>query len=322
MKCDFTDVDMDLGLLADKTVAVIGYGIQGENQAKILRDNGVAVMVHNRADAYADNARRDGFDVHPIDEAVAGSDITMLLIPDGSQAQVYNEGVAPHIRPDSMLVTAHGYSITYGGLEPREDIDVCLLAPRYPGQVIRENYEAGKGTLAFFGVHQDATGKAKETGLALAKGVGLTELLEISLVDETHVDLWIENFLIPRLRGTIEACYAVAVENGIPPAIAALEAYQSNEILGLLTQGVTDGLYETFHGRTSPTCQFGVASGDPVVNAGVMELGREIYANIVSGDFAQRLVAEESAGYPVKNAFNERNLGSEFAATLKRLREE
>jgi ketol-acid reductoisomerase len=321
MKLSYSPEDMNLDHLKDQKVAVIGYGIQGRHQSQNLRDSGIEVLVHNRGDQYANKAREDGFIVYPIDQAVKESDIIMMLIPDGSQAKVYHEDVDPQIKDGSMLVTAHGYSITYGGLKPKPEIDVTLLAPRFPGQVIRENYLNGRGTLAFFDAYRDVTGTGKKRGLGLARAVGLTDLLQVGLEEETHADLFIENFLIPRLRGTIEACYNVLVKAGISKEVAALEAYQSGEILGLLVDGFEEGMYEAFHNKTSPTCQYAVSEGDKSVNAGAMQVGRAILEDIKSGGFARRLSEEESANYPQRNQFNQKNLDSGLSQILKELRE-
>ncbi len=321
MKTHFTEADFNLSHIQDQTVAVIGYGIQGRNQAQNLRDSGIDVLVHNRNDEFAKQAIDDGFRVYPIDQAVSKSDIILLLIPDGAQAKVYKEGIEPYIREGSMLVTAHGYSITFGGLKPKDGIDVTLLAPRFPGHIVRKNYLNGIGTLAFFDSYKDVTGSGEKRGLALAKGIGLTNLLHVGLEEETHADLFIENFLIPRLRGTIESCYNILTTNGISPEVAALEAYQSGEILGLLTDGINLGLYESFHSRTSPTCQFGVSEGHDKVNSNVMDDGQSIYEEIINGDFARKLAIEEKAGYPQKNKFNMQNLKSDFAQTLKNLKD-
>jgi ketol-acid reductoisomerase len=248
-----------------------------------------------------------------------------MLIADQAQKSVYENGLHENMKSGAMLVTAHGYSITFGGMEPRDDLDVTMLAPRFPGQVIRENYQNGKGTLAFFDSYKDITGTGKQRGLALAKSIGLTNLLQVGLEEETHADLFIENFLIPRLRGTIEACYNTLVGNGISKEVAALESYQSGEILGLLVDGIgeegIEGLYHSFHSRTSPTCQFGVSEGDPKVNANAMEVGGEIYNGIVNGEFSEKLAAEEEKGYPQKNAFNQKNLDSDLNKALEELRE-
>ena len=321
MKYSFSDKDMNLDHLKDQNVGIIGYGIQGSNQSKNLRDSGVNVLIYNRSDEYLQQAKNDGFKVLPLDDLAKESDIVMMLIADQAQKGVYENGLNQNMRPGSMLVTAHGYSIAFGGMKPRDDLDVTLLAPRFPGQVIRENYQNGEGTLAFFDSYRDVTGTSKQRGLALAKGIGLTKLLQVGLEEETHADLFIENFLIPRLRGTIESCYAVLRENGISPEVAALESYQSGEILDLLRDGIDQGLYESFHSRTSPTCQFGVSEGDSKVNEGAMEVGRAIYDQIITGEFARKLATEEEAGYPQKNTFNQKNLDSDLARTLKELRE-
>ena len=282
----------------------------------------MVLIIYNRNDDCLKTAKKDGFSVYPIDQAVKRADIIMMLIPDAAQANIYNEFIDPHIKDGTMLVIAHGYSITFGGLKINRNIDITLLAPRFPGQIIRQNYLQGLGTLAFFDSYQDVTNTGKLRGLALAQAIGLTKLLEVGLKEETYADLFIENFLIPRLRGTIEICYKLLVESGVSPEVAALESYQSGEILGLLEDGLRLGIYESFHSQTSPTCQFGVAYSHDKVNLGAEEIGDEIYREILSGNFTQKLVAEEAQNYPIKNGYNQKNLNSQFSKILKKLREE
>ena len=159
----FKDKDCDINLLKNETVAIFGYGIQGRAQALNLRDSGVNVLVYNRGDKYLNAASEDGFDILPPKEVVRKSSIILMLIPDQAQKDVFDQHIAPNIQSGTMLVVAHGYSIRFGGLQFPDHVDVILLAPRFPGDVLRDNYLKDKGTLAFFDVHQHAKKKVPNT---------------------------------------------------------------------------------------------------------------------------------------------------------------
>ncbi len=162
----FFDRDADLSLLANRTVGILGYGNQGQAQALNLRDSGVQVIIGNQEDAFAQQARRDGFVVYPIAEAAQRADILFLLVPDEFMPKVYQQQVAAYLRPQMVLNFASGYNITFGFINPPPDVDVTLLAPRMIGKGVRETYLRGSGFPSLIAVHQDASGHALETVLA------------------------------------------------------------------------------------------------------------------------------------------------------------
>jgi ketol-acid reductoisomerase len=320
----YLEESADLEYLKDQTVAVIGYGIQGRAQSRNLRDSGINVIVCNKSDRYYDRAIQDGFEVPPIEEAVKKASVIMMLIPDQAHQNIYDTYIAPNIQPGSMLVVAHGYSIRFGNVQCPDNIDVILLAPRFPGDVLRENYLNNRGTLAFLDVYQNATGKAKEKSLALAKAIGYMrrggKLLGVSLKEETEIDLFIEQYLIPSFLNIIETGFNVLIENGYTPEVALIELYTSGEIIGLLEEGIQTGMYQSFHNNTSPTCQYGVMESYNTIITNDIKIRAEAVLNeIRNGSFSKRLATEAEQGYPNLKKFNKSNNENDLIKTQKRI---
>src|SRR5690606_14633155 len=169
----YYDADADLAALKGEKVAVIGYGSQGHAHAQNLRDSGVEVIVANRSGSY--NYRQavaDGFEPVTAAEAAQQADVLMILVPDHLQAALYQEELAPHLRPGQALACAHGFAIHFNQVVPPPDVDVFMTAPKGPGHLVRRLYQEGKGVPALVAVHQDATGRAKARALADGKAIG------------------------------------------------------------------------------------------------------------------------------------------------------
>ena len=162
--------DASLQALQGKTVAVVGYGSQGHAQAQNLRDSGVRVVIGLRRGRSWEQAERDGFEVNTVDEAVKQADVIQLLMPDEVQARVYQDQVAPYLKPGSTLMFSHGFNIHFQQIQPPKDVDVVMVAPKGPGHLVRRVYEEGFGVPALIAVEQDSTGKAKELILARING--------------------------------------------------------------------------------------------------------------------------------------------------------
>ena len=315
--------DSDIQILNDEVVGIIGYGIQGKNQALNLRDNNINVIVSNKKDSYCDKAINDGFIVYDIEEFVEKSSIIMMLIPDQAQGDVFKK-IEPYLKDNTMLVVAHGYSIRFNKIIPPKNIDVIMLAPRFPGAVLRNNFLDNKGTLAYFDVFQDYTKNAQERGLALAHAIGFTKgdtgLLEVTLKEETEVDLFIEQFLIPSFLNTIQTGFDVLVENGYSPEISLMELYTSGEIIGLLEEGIKTGLYQSFLNNTSPTCQFGVKeSFNRIITEETKEKAQVILEEILNKKFSKKLDKDALKGYPELNEFNKKNIQNNLSKTQRKI---
>ncbi len=228
----YHDADADLAVLEGETLAVVGYGNQGRSQALNLRDSGVSVVVGNIRDASHGQAEADGFEVLPIAEACQRAEGVMLLIPDEVMPEVYARHVEPGLVPGNLLVFASGYTVAFGLIQPAADLDVALVAPRMIGVGVRDRYVSGEGFPSFVGVHQDATGRAQERMLAVAKGVGSTRAgcIDMSFHDEASLDLFTEQGFGPAFGRVMASAVELLVEAGYPPEAVLLELYLSGEL--------------------------------------------------------------------------------------------
>jgi ketol-acid reductoisomerase len=297
----YHDEDADLGALAGQTLAVVGYGNQGRSQALNLRDSGLTVIVGNVPDASADRAREDGFDLLGIAAAAKRAQVVLLLVPDEVMPAVYHEQVAPNLQPGTLVDFASGYNVAFGLIEPAQDLDVGMVAPRMIGPGVRDTYLRGPGFPSFVGVHQDATGTAKERVLALAKGLGSTRAgcLEMSLHDEASLDLFTEQGFGPAFGRMLMTAVDVLVEAGYPPEAVLLELYLSGE-LGYTFEKIREvGITQQmdFHSRTS---QYGsITRGIRYLDLGEPAAAkmRQVLDEIRSGAFAEEWSgAQSSAG--------------------------
>jgi ketol-acid reductoisomerase len=255
--------DGDLGLLRDRTVAVIGYGNQGRAQAIVLRDNGIRVIVGNIRDHYWDRAVKDGFEVYNIGDAVRRADIALLLLSDEIAPGVYRESIEPLInnRRGFILCFASGYNIAYGFIKPPQGVDVIMVAPRMIGWGILERHRQGRGYPVLIGVAQDSSGMALEYAKAIAKGIGAIGLpggvaVISSLEEEALLDLLSESTWSPMLIAAMEAYFDVVTENfGVSPEAAILELYASGELAEIGRAMAEIGFYEQLK-LQSRTSQF------------------------------------------------------------------
>lgn len=298
----YYDKDADLSNIAGKTVGIIGYGIQGRAQALNIRDSGITVLVANREDEYAAEARKDGFEIQQIGELVKKSDIILFLIPDQAQAEVYEKQIKDCIKSGSMLVFAHGFTLRYGTVKPSPEIDVGMLAPRMPGKQIREFYLNGGGVPAFIDIVQDKTGMALKRLLAVARAAGFTKagVLEVSYKVESDLDLFTEQYLVASIVKLIHSGFKILVDGyGYPPVAVLMELYASGELAEVLKMASKLGIGNVFQKNASPTCQFGIASNFDIVLGNELEKqAKRIIKQIEDGSFAKKLDEEGKAGYP------------------------
>ena len=278
------DRDTSLQPLAGKTVAVLGYGNQGRGQGLNLRDSGIRVVVGNRDDEYRDRARTDGFEVMEISEASARGDILLVLTTDESQPEIWHDQIAPGISAGNTLVWASGYNIGYDLIRPPADVDVLMVAPRMTGVMVRTLFEHGKGAIAQFAVHQDASGNGRQTALALCKGMGLTRggVFESSFREEAELDLFAEQVIWAGLTAWFVECFEMGVESGFSPELMVMELYASgeaSEILGHMgTQRVLspDGLSLHYESIRNPVASAGPHSRrDEEEGPGASEKGHQ-----------------------------------------------
>jgi len=290
--------DASLDPIKDKTIAVIGYGSQGEAQAKNLRDSGLKVIVGLRQGGKSwGKAREDGFEVYPIPEATKRGDIVLFLIPDVNQPEVYAEAIAPNLTEGKTLDFAHGFNIHFKQIIPPKNIDVIMVAPKSPGARVRETFLEGFGVPALIAVHQDFSGKAKETALAIAKGVGCTRagVIETTFKDETESDLIGEQtVLVGGLIELIKNGFEVLVESGYPPELAYFEACnEAKLIMDLIYRRGITGMLQA----VSDTAKYGgLTVGSKVIDSHVKENMRKVVENVKSGAFAKDWIEEHRSG--------------------------
>ncbi|UCG00276.1 MAG: NAD(P)-binding domain-containing protein [Candidatus Heimdallarchaeota archaeon] len=228
----YNEDDGDLTVLKGITVAICGYGNQGRSQALNIRDAGVNVIIGNRDDEYRVRAQKDGFPTFDISEAVKQADALFLLVPDEVQKDVFTKQVKPFLREHSVIIFAHGYNIAFGLIIPPSNIDVLLIAPRMIGIGVRECILNGEGYFSFIGVHQDASGKAKDKLLALSKAVGgLSKAgIEISFEQETILDLFTEQGFGPASSQIMMKPIELLVEAGYPEEAVLVELILSGNM--------------------------------------------------------------------------------------------
>ncbi len=296
----YRDEDTDLALIRGRRVAVIGYGNQGRAQALNLRDSGVAVAVGlPQGSPSRARAEADGFDVMTAAQASGKSDLVVMLAADELHSAIYSDDVAPNLAEGAALLFAHGLSIRFGLIEPRPDLDVLLVAPKGPGTALRSEYEQGRGLIALFAVHQDASGGAEATALsyAAAIGSGRAGILETSFAEECEADLFNEQAVlwgaIPEL---IHAGFETLVDAGFSPEIAYFECLTEVKLIAdLIYERGIAGMREAI----SNTAEFGALKGGTrIVTADTRTEMRRILREVKSGSFVRELIADAEAGYP------------------------
>ncbi len=300
----YYDVDVSLETLKDKTIAVIGYGSQGQAQAQNMKDSGLNVILGLRPEGSSWNrAKNDDFKVYPISEAAQKGDIVHLLIPDPAQPAVYRNHIVPYVKSRKTLGFAHGFNIHFKQIVPPSNIDVIMLAPKGPGHMVRTTYLNGFGVPALIAVHQDPSGQAKETALAMAKAVGCTRagVLETTFREETESDLIGEQtVLVGGLIELIKQGFEVLVEAGYQPELAYFEACnEAKLIMDLIYQG---GLTGMLRGVSDTAKYGGLTVGPKVIDNHVKENMRKAVELVQNGKFAKEWIKEGQEGFKTLNA--------------------
>lgn len=296
----YYDKDADLALLKGKNIAIIGYGSQGHAHALNLKDGGFDVVVGLYQGSKSwDKATADGLKVMTVDEAASAAHVIMILLPDQHQRHVYLESIRQGLTPGKTLMFAHGFNIHFHQVLPPKDVDVSMVAPKAPGHIMRRIYTEGSGVPALLAIHQDSSGKAKEMGLAYAKGIGCTRagVLETTFREETETDLFGEQtVLCGGLSALIKAAYETLVEAGYQPELAYFEClHEVKLIVDLFYQG---GLAYMRY-SVSDTAEYGDYSRGPrVINEAVRAEMKKILQEVQDGTFAREWILENQAGRP------------------------
>lgn len=300
----FYDKDANLDVLKDKTIAVIGFGSQGAGQSQNLHDSGLNVIVGLRENGASwKAAKKAGLDVAAVAEAAKKADIIQILIPDEIQRDVYEKEIAPHLKKGKTLCFSHGFNIHFNQIVPPKDIDVIMVAPKGPGFLVRRTYTEGAGVPALLAIYQDASGKARETGMAYAKGIGAARagVIETTFQEETETDLFGEQVdLCGGCASMIKASFETLVEAGYQPEIAYFETlHELKLIVDLIHEG---GLAKMWR-YVSNTAEYGgMTVGPRIINEQSRQAMKEALARIQNGEFAKEFVLEGRTNRPVLNA--------------------
>ncbi len=291
------DNDVNMDALNGKTIAIIGYGAQGRNQALCLRDSGVKVIVGVRPGKSFDAATQDGFKVMSVAEATQEADIIHILLPDEMHGPVYDNEIAPYLNASKTLCCSHGFAYIFAEIKPPQDVDVVMVAPKSPGTEVRKRFVEGFGVPGLVAVHQNASGKALDIALAMAKAEGLTRagVLECTFAQETYEDLFGEqNVLCGGMVDLMKYSFEVLIEAGYPPEMAYFECvHEAKLIVDLIYEGGIQRMNEVI----SNTAEWGEYSNGPwIINPDVKVRMKESLRRIESGEFAKAWIAEARSG--------------------------
>jgi ketol-acid reductoisomerase len=292
------DADIDPAPLAGKRVAIVGYGNQGRAQALNLLDSGIDVVVGLRGGSGSTiEAEAAGLTTALLEHAVGSADVVMMLAPDEIHTALYRE-IEPYLREGAALGFSHGLSVRFSFVEPRADLDVFLLAPKGPGTALRSLYQQGKGMIALWAIHQDASGQAQDIALAYGRAIGCARagLIASTFAEEAEADLFNEQAVVwggvPEL---LIAGFETLVAGGISPEVALLECVGELKLIAeLIDERGIAGMREAI----SNTAELGATlGGRRIVDDGVRARMAEVLAEVRAGRFADELSREEASGY-------------------------
>ncbi len=294
----YYDKDADLSLIQGKQVAIIGYGSQGHAHANNLKDSGVNVCVGLReGSSSAAKASAAGLDVKSIADAVASSDVIMILAPDEHQAELYKNEIEPNIKQGAALAFAHGFNVHFQQIIPRADLDVIMIAPKGPGHLVRATYTGGGGVPSLIAIFQDASGQAKELSLsyASANGGGRAGIIETTFKEETETDLFGEQaVLCGGITALIQAGFETLVEAGYAPEMAYFECLHETK---LIVDLIYEGGIANMRYSISNTAEYGdFTRGPRVITEETKREMKKILTEIQHGEFAREFILENQSG--------------------------
>jgi len=318
----YYDSDANLDLLKDKTIGVIGFGSQGHAHSLNLKESGCNVMVGELKDSEPwKNAAAAGLKVASAEEVAQACDIIVMLVPDQLHRHVYYGSIEKGLKKGNMLMFAHGFNIHYNQIIPPPDVDVAMIAPKCPGHMLRRLFTEGSCAPALVAIHQDASGKATETALAYAKGLGCTKagVLETTFAEETETDLFGEQaVLCGGVTSLIKAGFETLVEAGYQPEIAYFEVCHE---LKLIIDLIHEGGFGHMRYSISDTAEYGdYTRGPRVIDELVREEMWNVLEEIQNGTFAREWILENQAGGPSFNAYRRMEAEHEIEEVGKELR--
>ncbi|PNU04907.1 ketol-acid reductoisomerase [Novosphingobium guangzhouense] len=297
----YYDADCDINLIADKKIAILGYGSQGHAHAQNLRDSGaknVAIALREGS-ATAKKAEAAGFSVMTNKDAAAWADVLMILAPDEHQAAIYAADIHDNLKPGAALAFAHGLNVHFGLIEPRTDIDVFLIAPKGPGHTVRGEYVKGGGVPCLIAIHQDVTGNAQDVALAYASGVGggRSGIIETNFREECETDLFGEQaVLCGGATALVQAGFETLVEAGYAPEMAYFECLHE---LKLIVDLMYEGGIANMRYSISNTAEYGdIKTGPRIITEETKKEMKRVLDDIQSGRFVKDFVLDNRAGQP------------------------
>ena len=296
----FYDDSADLSVIQGRKVAVLGYGSQGHAHSLSLRDSGVDVRV-GLPEGSKSRAKATDQGLRVVDPATAvqEADVTMILVPDHVQRHLYTEAVAPNLNDGDALFFGHGFNIRFDYIKPPAGVDVCMVAPKGPGHLVRREFVDGRGVPVLVAVENDATGKAWELALSYAKGIGGLRAggIKTTFTEECETDLFGEQaVLCGGASKLVQYGFETLIEAGYQPEVAYFECLHE---LKLIVDLMYEGGIAKQRWSVSDTAEYGdYVSGPRVIDAHVKENMQAVLADIKSGAFAARFIADQDAGAP------------------------
>jgi ketol-acid reductoisomerase len=301
----YYDKQADLGRLAGRPIAIIGFGSQGHAHALNLKESGADVIVglYSGSKSWA-KAEGLGLKVATVADAAKAAQFIMIVTPDTGQAQLYRDEIAPHLTPGKTLMFAHGFNIRYGQIVAPEGVNVSMVAPKAPGHRVREVFTQGGGVPGLVAVHQDATGSALEDALAYAKGIGCTHagVLKTTFAEETETDLFGEQVVLcGGVSALVKTAFETLVAAGYQPEVAYFECmHELKLIVDLFYQGGLNYMRYS----VSDTAEWGdYTAGPKIITDDTRKAMQQILADIQGGAFAEDWIEENHNGRPRFNAY-------------------
>ncbi len=303
----YYDADCNLQKLVGKKITVLGYGSQGHAHALNLKENGMDVTIGLRKDSKTRKvAEEAGFVVKETGEAVKDADVVMVLIPDEIQGDTYTNSIAPNLKKGAYLGFGHGFNIHFKKIQPREDVNVFMVAPKGPGHLVRRTFQEGSGVPCLIAVYQDPSGDTKDIALAWASGIGggRSGILETTFKQETETDLFGEQaVLCGGITELIKTGFEVLTEAGYDPVNAYFECLHE---MKLIVDLIYEGGFGKMRHSISNTAEYGdFLAGPKVITSASKDAMKGILADIQSGKFADEFLADSKAGQPFLKAHRE-----------------
>ncbi|MCD6117950.1 ketol-acid reductoisomerase [bacterium] len=314
--------DVSTKIIENKKIAVLGFGSQGHAHALNLKDSGLDVIVglYEGSKSWK-KAEESGLKVMTVEDAAKEADIIMFLIPDQTQAEIYDKFVKPNLTAGKSIAFAHGFNIHYGQIVPPDDVDVWMVAPKSPGHLARRVFEQGGGVPCLIAVYQDSTGNAEKTALAYSDGIGGTRagVIETTFEEETETDLFGEQaVLCGGVSELVTSGFETLVDAGYQPEIAYFECmHELKLIVDLFYESGLSGMYYS----VSDTAEYGgLTRGRRVISEDSRHAMKEILSDIQSGKFAQEWILENRAKRPVLKSMRKKLSSHKIEEVGRKLR--